>query len=60
MLTVLLIILLILLLGGGGGYYAHWRYGAPGLGDVIGLVLVVLLVLWLVGALTSAVGPIPT
>jgi hypothetical protein len=36
------------------------RYGAPGVGGVIGLVLVVLLILWLVGALTSAVGPIPT
>jgi hypothetical protein len=23
----------IILLGGGGGYYAHGRYGAPGVGD---------------------------
>ena len=34
MTTILLIILLIILLGGGGGYYAHGRYGAPGIGGV--------------------------
>jgi hypothetical protein len=39
MTTILLIILLIVLLGGGGGYHAHGRYGAPGLGGVLGLVL---------------------
>ena len=39
------------------GYYAHGRYGAPGLGGVFGLVVVVLVVLWLVGALSGAVGP---
>ena len=60
MMTILLIVLLIILLGGGGGYYAHGRYGAPGLGGVLGLVLVILLVLWLVGALTSTVGPLPS
>jgi hypothetical protein len=48
--TILIIVLLILLLGG-GGYYGHSRYGAPGLGGVLGLVLVVALVVWLVGAL---------
>jgi hypothetical protein len=25
----------IILLGGGGGYYAHGRYGAPGVGDAL-------------------------
>jgi len=59
MMTILLIVLLIVLLGGGGGYYAHGRYGAPGLGGVLGLVLVSLLVLWLVGALTGTVGTAP-
>jgi hypothetical protein len=60
MTTILLIVLVIVLLGGGGGYYAHGRYGAPGLGGVLGLVLVVLVGLWLVGALTSTVGPVPS
>ena len=59
MMTILLIILIIVLLGGGGGYYAHGRYGGAGLGGVLGLVLVVLVVLWLVGAFTSTVGPFP-
>ena len=57
MLTILVIVLLIILLGGGGGYYAHGRYGGAGLGGVLGLVLVVLVVLWLVGVFSSAVGP---
>ena len=57
MLTILVIVLLIILLGGGGGYYAHGRYGGAGLGGVLGLVLVVLIVLWLVGVFSSAVGP---
>ena len=57
MLTILVIVLLIILLGGGGGYYAHGRYGGAGLGGVLGLVLVVLLVLWLVGVFSSALGP---
>jgi hypothetical protein len=52
--TILLIVLIILLLGGGGGYYGHRRYGGRGLGGVLGLVLVVILVLWLVGALGTA------
>jgi len=47
----LLIIILILLFGGGGGYYGYRSYGGPGLGGVLGLVVVILLVLWLVGGL---------
>jgi hypothetical protein len=46
---ILIIILLILVFGGGGGYYAHSHYGAPGLGGVLGIGLIVLVVLWLVG-----------
>ena len=45
---ILLIIVVALLFGGGGGYYAHQNYGAPGLGGVLSVVLVVCLVLWLV------------
>ncbi len=46
---ILIIIVLVLLFGGGGGYYAHRSYGLPGLGGVVGLILVVFLILWLVG-----------
>jgi Protein of unknown function (DUF3309) len=48
--TLLIIILVIVLLGGGGGYYGYSRYGNNGLGGAIGLVVVILLILWLVGA----------
>jgi hypothetical protein len=48
--TILIIIVLILLLGGGGGYYGYNRYGGRGLGGVLSLVLIVLLVVWLLGA----------
>jgi len=47
--TLLIIILLVVLLGGGGFGYSRWGYG--GAGSVLGLVLVVFLVLWLLGAL---------
>ena len=47
--TILLIVILILIFGGGGGYYAHSYYGAPGLGGVLGIVLIVVAVLWLMG-----------
>ena len=55
MTLVLIIIVLIVLFGGGGGYYAHRTYGGRGLGGVLGLVLVILLVLWLAGALSTGV-----
>ena len=37
----LLIIILILLFGGGGGYYGYRTYGGPGLGGVLGLIVVI-------------------
>jgi hypothetical protein len=51
MTLIIIIIILLLIFGGGGGYYAHRTWGAPGLGGVVGLVLVILLVAWLLGAL---------
>jgi hypothetical protein len=51
MTLLLIIVLVIVLLGGGGGYYGYRTYGGPGLGGALGLVLIVLLVLWLAGAL---------
>ncbi len=52
--STLIIVLLLLLLLGGGGYYGHRAYGPTGLGSVVGLVLVVVLVLWLLGAIGGA------
>jgi len=49
--AILIIVLLILLFGGGGGYYGYRRFGGPGLGGVLGLVLIILVVLWLVGGI---------
>jgi hypothetical protein len=49
--TILIIIVVILLLGGSGGYYVHGRYGGAGLGDVLGLVVLVLVLVWLFGGL---------
>lgn len=49
--STLLIVLLAILLLGGGGYYGHRAYGPTGLGSVVGLVLVVVLILWLLGAI---------
>jgi len=51
MTILLLIIILILLFGGGGGYYGYRTYGGPGLGGVLGPIVVILLILWLVGGL---------
>jgi len=55
--TILIIVILVLLLGGGGGYYAHGRYGGRGLGGVLGLLVVILIVLWLLGALHGGAAP---
>ena len=38
----LLIIILVLLFGGGGGYYGYRTYGGPGLGGVLGIIIVIL------------------
>lgn len=38
-----------------GNYYGYNRYGGRGVGGVLSLVLVILLVLWLVGALGGRV-----
>ena len=53
--TILVIVLLIVLLGGGGGYYGYNRYGGPGLGGALVLVLIVLAVLWFLGLLATNV-----
>ena len=50
---ILIVIVLLLLFGGGGGYYAHKSYGLPGLGGVLGLVLIVLLAQWFFGGLST-------
>ena len=47
----LVIVLLVVLLLGGGGYYGHRSYGTAGLGGVLGFALVVVLILWFLGAL---------
>lgn len=52
--STILIVLLVILLLGGGGYYGHRSYGTAGLGGVLGLALVVVLVLWFLGALGGA------
>ena len=46
----LLIIILILLFGGGGGYYGYSRWGAGGDWESLGTVLVIVLILYLLGA----------
>jgi hypothetical protein len=46
----LLIIILILLFGGGGGYYGYSRWGAGGGLGILGTVLLIVLVLYLLGA----------
>jgi len=47
----LLIIVLVLLFGGGGGYYGYSRWGPGGGLGVVGTILVIVLLLYLVGAL---------
>jgi hypothetical protein len=46
----LLIIILILLFGGGGGYYGYSRWGMGGGLGILGTVLLIVLVLYLLGA----------
>jgi Protein of unknown function (DUF3309) len=46
----LLIIILILLFGGGGGYYGYSRWGTGGGLGILGTVLLIVLVLYLLGA----------
>lgn len=46
----LLIIVLVLLFGGGGGYYGYSRWGTRGGLGIVGTVLVIVLVLYLLGA----------
>jgi hypothetical protein len=47
----LIIIILILLFGGGGGYYGYSRWGVGGGLGIFGTVLLIVLVLYLLGAL---------
>lgn len=47
---ILIIILVLLLFGGGGGYYGYRRYGGTGLGGALFLALIVIFVLWFLGA----------
>jgi hypothetical protein len=47
----LLIIILILLFGGGGGYYGYSRWGMGGGLAILGMVLLIVLVLYLLGAI---------
>jgi hypothetical protein len=46
----LLIIILVLLFGGGGGYYGYSRWGTGGGLGIVGTVLLIVLVLYLLGA----------
>lgn len=47
----LLIVVLVLLFGGGGGYYGYSRWGTGGGMGILGTVLVIVLVLYLLGAI---------
>ncbi len=46
----LLIIILLLLFGGGGGYYGYSRWGARGGMGIVGTVLLIVVVVYLDGA----------
>jgi hypothetical protein len=50
--SLLLIILLVLLLAGGG--FGYSRFGAVGGSGIVGTILIVILVLYLLGALSTA------
>ena len=47
----LLLIILLLLFGGGGGYYGYSRWGAGGGLGILGTVVLIMVVLYLVGAI---------
>jgi len=47
----LLLIIFLLLLFGGGGYYGYSRWGTRGGLGIVGTVLLIVLALYLVGAL---------
>lgn len=47
----ILLILVLVLLFGGGGYYGYNRFGTPGLGGIVGLLLTIVIVLWLLGVI---------
>jgi Protein of unknown function (DUF3309) len=47
----LLIIVLVLLFGGGGGYYGYSRWGTGGGMGILGTVLLIVVVMYLLGAL---------
>jgi uncharacterized membrane protein len=40
----------LVLMGASGGYYAHRSYGYRGLGAVVVILVLVLAILWLMGA----------
>lgn len=46
----LLLIILVLLFGGGGGYYGYSRWGSRGGMGIVGTVLLIVLALYLLGA----------
>jgi hypothetical protein len=46
----LLIIILLLVFGGGGGYYGYSRWGTGGGLGIVGTVLLIIVVLYLLGA----------
>jgi hypothetical protein len=48
---ILLIVILVLLFGGGGGYYGYSRWGTGGGLGIFGTVLLIVLVLYLLGAI---------
>ena len=52
--VLLLIILLVLLFGGGGGYYGYSRWGYGGGLGIGGTVLLIVLLLYLFGAIRMA------
>ena len=46
----LLIIVLVRLFGGGGGYYGYSRWGTGGGVGILGTVLIIVLIMYLLGA----------